>query len=110
MTDFSRGKIYRMDLEPTRGSEQQGTARPCVILTITPFNEKFRTLGVVPLSSSGRVLAPVVVAVPSAGTDSVALCHQLRTVDKTRVGKYVGEISAKDLLLVESSVRQIYGL
>jgi mRNA interferase MazF len=57
-----------------------------------------------------KVLPPVVVAVPSAGTDSVALCHQFRTIDKSRLGKYVGEISAKDLTAIENGVRQVYGL
>lgn len=108
---FERGQIYRVNLDPTRGSEQKGTARPCVILSITPFNRKFRTVGVVPLSSSAKALPPVVVSVPSAGkSDSVALCHQLRTVDKSRLGKLVGDLSAADLALVEDGVRQVYGL
>jgi mRNA interferase MazF len=108
---LQRGQIYRVDLNPTQGSEQQGSARPCVVLSITPFNKQFRTIGVVPLSSSARVLPPVVVAAPSAGqADSVALCYQLRTVDKSRVGKYMGDISAADLSAIEAGVRQVYGL
>lgn len=110
MPDFTRGTIYRINLNPTQGSEQQGHARPCVIVSITPLNERFRTLGVVPLSSSGKVLAPVVVAVPSAGADSVALCHQFRTVDKTRLGKHVGVVSPADLTAIENGLRQVYGL
>lgn len=108
--DFKRGQIYRVDLEPTRGSEQQGIARPCVILSITPLNQKLRNIGVVPLSSSGKVLAPMVVAVPSAGENSVALCHQLRTIDKARIGKFLGELAPKDLNAIEDGVRQVYGL
>lgn len=65
--EFKRGQVYRVDLEPAQGSEQQGNARPCVILSITPFNRQFRTVGVVPLSSTARVYAPVSVPVPSIG-------------------------------------------
>ena len=108
--DFKRGQIYRVDLAPTRGSEQQGVARPCVILSITPLNQKLRNIGVVPLSSSGKVLAPMVVAVPSAGENSVGLCHQLRTIDKSRIGKFLGELAPKDLNAIEDCVRQVYGL
>ncbi len=108
--EFKRGQIYKVNLEPTQGSEQQGNARPCVILSITPFNQQFRTIGVVPLSSTARVYAPVSIAVPSAGPTSVALCYQLRTIDKTRIGKYMGEVSASDLLAIENGVRQVYGL
>ena len=107
---LERGQIYRIDLEPTRGSEQQGRARPCVVLSVSPLNARLRTIGVVPLSSSAKPLPPVVVAVPSAGDNSVALCHQLRTIDKTRVGRLLGELSASDLVAVEDGVRRVYGL
>jgi mRNA interferase MazF len=109
-TPYQRGQIYRVNLEPTQGSEQQGVARPCLILSITPLNARLRQVGVVPLSTSAKVLPPVVVGVPSAGPDSVALCHQLRTIDKLRIGKYLGEMSPADLVAVESAVRQVYGL
>ena len=92
--EYKRDQIYRANLEPTRGSEQQGNARPCVILSITPFNQQFRTVGVVPLSSTAKAYAPVAVAVPSAGPTSIALCYQLRTIDKTRLRKYVADVSA----------------
>jgi mRNA interferase MazF len=108
--EYRRGQIYRVNLEPTQGSEQQGVARPCLILSITPLNAKLRQVGVVPLSTSAKVLPPVVVGVPSAGPNSVALCHQLRTIDKLRIGKYLGEMSPADLVAVESAVRQVYGL
>ena len=108
--DYKRGQIYRVNLEPTRGSEQQGIARPCLIFSITPLNAKLRQVGVVPLSTSAKVLPPVVVGVPSAGPDSVALCQQVRTIDKLRIGKYLGEISATDMTAFEGAVRQVYGL
>lgn len=107
--EYKRGQIYRVNLEPAKGSEQQGIARPCLILSITPLNAKLRQVGVVPLSTSAKVLPPVVVGVASAGPDSVALCHQMRTIDKMRIGKYLGEMSPADLMAVESAVRQVYG-
>ena len=91
--EFKRGQIYRFNLEPVRGSEQQGIARPCVVLSLTPFNKHFRTIGIIPLSSSAKIYEPVSVAVPSAGDTSVALVYQYRTADKMRAGKYIGELS-----------------
>lgn len=108
---FLRGQIYRVNLEPTKGGEQQGDARPCVVFSITPFNNKLRTVGIIPLSSSPRPLPPLIVPTPSAGKpDSVALCHQLRAADKSRFGKYMGDLSAEDMAAIEAAVRQIYGL
>src|SRR5271167_1569640 len=104
---IERGDIYRVNLEPTIGSEQQGRARPCVVLSVSAFNSKLRTIGVVPLSSSPRPLAPLIVSVPSAGLPtSTALCGQLHTIDKRRiVDDLIGRLSTVDLDAVERGVR-----
>lgn len=109
--NIERGNIYRVNLDPTIGSEQQGNARPCVVLTLTAYNRQLRTVGVVPLTSSPRALAPLIVAVPSAGkANSMALCHQIRTIDKTRMGKLLGTLSPDDMAVVEDGVRRVHGL
>lgn len=109
--NIERGSIYRVNLEPTIGSEQQGNARPCVVLSLSAYNRKLRTVCVVPLTSSPRALAPLIVPVPSAGkADSMALCHQIRTIDKTRIGKLLGTLSLDDLAVVEDGVRRVHGL
>ncbi len=109
--NIERGNIYRVNLDPTIGSEQQGNARPCVVLTLTAYNRQLRTVGVVPLTSSPRALAPLIVSVPSAGkANSMALCHQIRTIDKTRMGKLLGALSPDDMAVVEDGVRRVHGL
>ena len=109
--NIERGNIYRVNLDPTIGSEQQGNARPCVVLTLTAYNRQLRTVGVVPLTSSPRALAPLIVPVPSAGkANSKALCHQIRTIDKTRMGKLLGTLSPEDMAVVEDGVRRVHGL
>lgn len=109
--NIERGNIYRVNLDPTVGSEQQGNARPCVVLSLSAYNRKLRTVCVVPLTSSPRALAPLIVPVPSAGkANSMALCHQIRTIDKTRVGKLIGTMSVEDMAVVEDGVRRVHGL
>ena len=109
--NIERGNIYRVNLDPTIGSEQQGNARPCVVLTLTAYNRQLRTVGVVPLTSSPRALAPLIVPVPSAGkANSMALCHQIRTIDKTRMGRLLGALSPEHMAVVEDGVRRGHGL
>jgi mRNA interferase MazF len=74
------------------------------------MNAKLRQVAVVPLSTSAKALPPLVVAAPSVGAQSVALCHQLRTIDKTRIGKRVGELSPTDMMAIENGLRHLYGL
>jgi mRNA interferase MazF len=109
--NIERGNIYRVNLDPTIGSEQQGNARPCVVLTLTAYDRQLRTVGVVPLTSSPRTLAPLIVPVPSAGKpSSMALRHQIRTIDRTRIGKLPGALNADDMAVVEDGVRRVHGL
>ena len=41
---------------------------------------------------------------------AAAVCYQLRSICKTRGGKYMGDVSAGDLLAMENGVRQVSGL
>ena len=109
--DIERGHIYRVNLDPIVKSEQQGNARPCVVLSLTADNRKLRTVGVVPLTSSPRALLPLIVPVPSAGKiESIALCNQIRTIDESRIIKHLGAVSLEDLSAIESGVCKVHGL
>ena len=109
--NIERDDIYRVNFDPTIGSEQQGNARPCVILTQTACNRQLRTAGMVPLTTSPKALVPLILPVPSAGkTSSMAPCHQIRTIDKTRIGKLLGALSAEDATVVEDGVRRLHSL
>jgi mRNA interferase MazF len=101
--------VYWVDLEPTYGSQQRGR-RPCLVLTEDAINAARRTVGVIPLSSSPIVAPPIVVAIPSLGANSVALCDQLRAVDKTKISKRIAAITAAEMALIEASVKLAFGL
>ncbi len=106
---MKRGEVWWVDLDPTRGSEIKKT-RPAAILTVDALNRARRTVVVVPLSSSAQPRPPIVVAVPSAGPGSVAVCDQVRAVDKARLVERIGELSNADLLSLSSGVKQVLGL
>lgn len=103
-----RGEVWWVDLDPTRGSEIRKT-RPAVVLTVNALNRARRTVVVVPLSSSATPRPPIVVPAPSAGDGSVAVCDQLRAVDKTRLTRRAGELSGEDLKAVADGVRVVLG-
>jgi mRNA interferase MazF len=99
-----RGDVYWAELAPRSGSEQSGR-RPVVLVSNDGFNQTpgWRSLIVVPLStsSSQAVRGPTVVAI-SAGVagltrTSHAICHQVTTVDRAKLGKHIG-ILPRELL------------
>jgi len=104
-----RGEIWWVNLDPTRGREIK-KHRPCVIVSADWLNKNRSTPVVVPLSSSPDCAPPVVVPVPSAGPNSVAVIDQVRAVDKSRFTHTTGSLSGNDFLLIESSLRQVLQL
>jgi mRNA interferase MazF len=104
-----RGDIWWVDFEPTQGAEIR-KRRPAVVVTMDGLNRARRTVVVVPLSSGPQPRPPIVIATPSVGQRSVAVCDQLRAVDKGRLIRNEGQVSASDLVSIEEGIRRVLGL
>lgn len=101
-----RGSIWWVALDPTRGSEIRKT-RPAVVLSADGLNRARRTVVIVPLSTGPEPHPPIVVATPSAGEGSVAVCDQVRAVDKVRLMRMAGALSRDDLRAIEDGMRAV---
>jgi mRNA interferase MazF len=106
---MKRGEIWWVDFEPTRGSEIK-KRRPALIITDNTLNRIRRTIVVIPLSSSPTPQPPIVVSVPSAGENSVAVCDQIRAVDKTRLSHKIGALKESEMRTIQKSLLQILSL
>jgi mRNA interferase MazF len=106
---LKRGTAYKVNLFPVAGS-QQGGVRPCVVISDEDIHTYRRTAVVIPLSSSPVPAAPIVVSVPSGGIGSVALCDQIRAVDKTRIGEELFSLSIADMAKMEHSIKEVLAL
>ncbi len=89
---INRGDIFHVDLNPTKGKEQQG-ARYVLIISPKPFNQLGTAL-VCPITQGGNNARyhGFSVALSGAGTNAqgVVLCNQLRTIDITsRNGRFI---------------------
>jgi mRNA interferase MazF len=104
-----RGEIWWVGFDPTEGAEIKKT-RPAVVVSADALNRARRTIVVVPLSTGPQPRPPIVVATPSAGTRSVAVCDQVRAVDKRRLTRGAGRLSATDMRAVEDGLRRILEL
>jgi mRNA interferase MazF len=104
-----RGSVWWVELDPTRGSEIRKT-RPAVVLSADALNSVRRTVVVVPLSTGPAPHPPVVMAVKSAGEGAVAVCDQIRAVDRSRLTRAGGVLSPEDLRTIEAGVRAVLRL
>jgi mRNA interferase MazF len=107
-----RGEIYWADLVPRSGSEQQGR-RPVVVVSHDAFNQTpgWRSIIVVPLTTSivqaGRGPSAIVLPPGAAGLrrESVVLCHQVTTLDRSKLALRIGELSTAELIQVDEGLR-----
>ena len=109
---MKRGDVYWAELVPRSGSEQRGR-RPVVVVSHDAFNqvEAWRSIIVVPLSTSQAQArrGPTAPVIPrsTAGLrrESVALCHQVTTLDRAKLVKHIGTLPRLVLEEVEAALK-----
>ena len=109
-----RGEVWLANLNLTPGSEQAGV-RPVIIFQNNAINQFTTTLLTIPLTTNLRRAAlPSCVKVGKGEgglkNDSVALCHQLRVLDKTRLQRKLGSVSQNTIDEIESCVLFTMGI
>ncbi len=103
-----RGEIWIAALDPTQGSEQAGV-RPIIIFQNDTISRYTTTVISIPLTTNlRRASLPSSVLIPNGEggltQDSVALCHQMRVLDKTRLRNKIGEVNPETLVKLENNV------
>lgn len=100
--NFRKWYIYRASLDPVVGSEQ-GKSKPVLVISEDDINALLNIVNIIPLISlkEGRIIYPNEALIPAQlsglDMDSVALCHQIRTIDKMRLSKQYGYLSDKKI-------------
>jgi len=85
-----RFDVFLINLNPTVGREIQKT-RPCLVISPDEMNRAIATIIVAPMTTKGRSY-PTRVACSFQGKLGQIILDQIRTVDKTRLIKKLGQI------------------
>jgi mRNA interferase MazF len=86
-----RFEVYLVNIDPTIGSEIQKT-RPCAIVSPDEMNRHIQTVIVAPMTTKGRKY-PTRIECKFKGKRGQIVLDQIRTVDKARLVKKLGELS-----------------
>lgn len=109
----SRGDIYLADLRPVYRSEQSGI-RPVLIVQNDTGNIHSPTVIVAAITSNldKPSLPTHIIAKTDCGLnkDSIVLLEQLRTLDKRRLGKYIGALDENYMKEVDSALAVSVGI
>ena len=101
-----RFEVFLVNLDPTIGHEIQKT-RPCVVVSPNEMNRNIATVMIAPMTTKGRTY-PTRVICQFQGKEGQIVLDQLRTVDKTRLVKKLGEISHREQQIVLATLAEMF--
>lgn len=112
MEQIKRGEIYYANLCPVMGSEQGGI-RPVVILQNDKGNFHSTTTIIAPITGElDKPYLPTHVIFKSdyMKKESMVLLEQIRTIDKSRLGRFVGTMENKTMKRIDKAILISLGL
>ena len=106
--DFpGRGEIWLVSLEPIVGHEI-GKTRSALVISNDRNNQFAETITVLPITSNVKKIYPFETFLPKRETnlpvDSKIKSNQIRTVDKKRLIKLIGNVSEEKLKEVKQAL------
>jgi mRNA interferase MazF len=101
-----RGDIWLASLDPVVGSEIQKT-RPCVVISPPEIHDYLRTVIVAPMTTGSKA-APFRIPTQFANKTGLIVLDQIRTLDKQRLIKRVGNIDDTTLTATLDILRQLF--
>ena len=109
-----RGTIVLVELDPTIGHEQRGV-RPCIIVSDPAVNaeQRFPLVAVVPVTGTIGIGALYPVLAPGGSglvKQSCALIDHIRAIDKRRVRRVFGRVSASELAAIDQGLELFLSL
>ncbi len=107
-----RGDLFLVSLRPRSGAEVRG-GRPVLVVSHDGFNqvEAWRSVIVVPLSTSARQAArgPTAVPIPAGAGGlrggGLAVCHQITTLDRAKLTRRLGALPPEVMAAVEEGIK-----
>lgn len=102
-----RGEIYWVDIPNAIGHELMKD-RPAIIVSCDALNDNSPVVQVVYCSASPKKELPEHITIRSTEQISTALCENVYTVDKSRIGRYVGRCTKREMEQVDLGL--LFGL
>ena len=109
-----RGTVVEVELNPTRGHEQHGV-RPCIVVSDQDVSgtQRFPLVCVVPVTGTklnGLLYPSLAPGESGLGKRSFALIDHLRSIDKRRIRRVVGELAQEEIAALDKGLAYFLGL
>lgn len=104
--EIKQYEIVLINLDPTIGSEIKNP-RPCVVISPNEMNKYLQTIVVAPLTNSSKAY-PTRVEIKQTKTKGSIVLDQIRTVDRVRIIKKLGKLTATEIDSVKIVIMETY--
>jgi mRNA interferase MazF len=101
-----RHEVWLVVLDPTQGAEIQKT-RPCLVISPDEMNQHLRTVMIAPMTTVRRPYTTRV-AVRFQGKRGQVALDQLRAVDRQRLVRMLGAVSAKTARDISATLLEMF--
>ena len=101
-----RGEVWLAALDPAIGSEIQKT-RPCVIVSPAEIHDYLKTVIIAPMTT-GNKPAPYRIPITFQDKEGLILLDQMRSIDKTRLIKKMGEATDTTLSQTLETLQNVF--
>ncbi len=99
-------QIVIVNLDPTIGSEIRKT-RPCVIVSPDEMNRRLQTITVCPITSTSKKYPTRLKVIIERKVNWIVV-DQIRTLDRKRIFKIIGQLNEESALALKSIIRETY--
>lgn len=110
---IKRGDLYYANLDDVIGSEQGGI-RPILVIQNNVGNKYSPTIVIAPITAKrGKPQLPTHVKIGNVKIlprDSVVLLEQIRTIDRQRLGEYIGVLDDEIMAEIDNGISVSLGL
>ncbi|MEX2683153.1 MAG: type II toxin-antitoxin system PemK/MazF family toxin [Candidatus Sigynarchaeota archaeon] len=100
---MTRYSVYLLNLDPTVGHEIKKT-RPCVVISPDEMNRHLETIMIAPMTTKSRAY-PTRIKMDLMGKTGWIVLDQIRTVDRKRFLKKLGELDVGTIARVKETIR-----
>ncbi len=108
--DIKRGDIFYVYKFPDQVGSEQSAGRPAIIVSNDLCNKNSDAVEIVFCTTQPKPDLPTHVRILSTRKDSTALCEQITSVDKSRIGDFIGSCNTQEMEAIDVALLISVGL
>ena len=102
--EIFRGEIYYVYPSGGGVGSEQSAGRPAIVVSNDKANQYSPVLEMVYLTTQPKNSLPTHVDITSAERPSIALCEQIHSVSKNRVGGFIAKCTDREMAMIDGAL------